>query len=127
LECLRLRVKDIDLDRHEITVREGKGNKDRRTMLPTSIVPRRIAHLVALLLVIENAAAPLNVEVTASVHGLRWTATGADGKTQERAPTIKVASGDDYPWDTVVVLALWAWCAVQVVRDRRAPAERLPS
>jgi integron integrase len=46
LECLRLRVKDIDLDRKEITVREGKGNKDRRTMLPTSVVPRLIAHLV---------------------------------------------------------------------------------
>jgi integron integrase len=46
LECLRLRVKDIDLNRKEITVREGKGNKDRRTMLPTTVVPRLIAHLV---------------------------------------------------------------------------------
>jgi integron integrase len=46
LECLRLRVKDIDLDRKEITVREGKGNKDRRTMLPASVIPRLIAHLV---------------------------------------------------------------------------------
>jgi integron integrase len=46
LECLRLRVKDMDLDRKEITVREGKGNKDRRTMLPTTVVPRLIAHLV---------------------------------------------------------------------------------
>ena len=36
LECLRLRVKDVDLDRHELTVREGKGDKDRRTMLPNS-------------------------------------------------------------------------------------------
>jgi integron integrase len=46
LECLRLRVKDVDLDRHEITVREGKGNKDRRTVLPAAVVPRLIAHLV---------------------------------------------------------------------------------
>ncbi len=46
LEVLRLRVKDIDLNQHEITVREGKGNKDRRTMLPTSVVPRLVAHLV---------------------------------------------------------------------------------
>ena len=46
LECLRLRVKDLDLDRKEITVREGKGNKDRRTMLPATVVPRLIAHLV---------------------------------------------------------------------------------
>jgi integron integrase len=37
LECLRLRVKDIDLGRGEITVRQGKGDKDRRTMLPTTV------------------------------------------------------------------------------------------
>jgi integrase len=34
LECLRLRAKDIDFSSHQILVREGKGNKDRRTMLP---------------------------------------------------------------------------------------------
>ena len=33
-ECLRLRVKDIDFGRREITVRAGKGNKDRITILP---------------------------------------------------------------------------------------------
>ncbi|MEO7430598.1 MAG: integron integrase, partial [Dokdonella sp.] len=38
LECLRLRVKDIDFGRSEITVRQGKGGKDRRTMLPRSMV-----------------------------------------------------------------------------------------
>jgi len=34
MECLRLRVKDIDFDRRAIVVREGKGNKDRVTILP---------------------------------------------------------------------------------------------
>ena len=38
MECLRLRVKDVDLERCEILVREGKGFKDRITMLPTSLV-----------------------------------------------------------------------------------------
>src|SRR5215208_4639313 len=33
LECLTLRVKDIDLDRRQIVVRDGKGRKDRRTPL----------------------------------------------------------------------------------------------
>jgi len=33
-ECLRLRVKDVDFGRNEITIRSGKGNKDRITMLP---------------------------------------------------------------------------------------------
>ncbi len=35
--ALRLRVKDVDPARNEITVREGKGNKDRVTMLPQSL------------------------------------------------------------------------------------------
>ena len=35
-ECLRLRVKDIDFARMEITVRDGKGMKDRVTMLPAA-------------------------------------------------------------------------------------------
>ncbi len=36
-ECLRLRVQDVDFEQHEITVRAGKGGKDRRTMLPRSL------------------------------------------------------------------------------------------
>ena len=38
LEGMRLRVKDVDFARREIVVREGKGNKDRVTMLPATLV-----------------------------------------------------------------------------------------
>jgi integron integrase len=38
LECMRLRVKDIDIERREIVVRQGKGNKDRRTPLAESCI-----------------------------------------------------------------------------------------
>jgi integron integrase len=34
LECLRLRIKDLDFAMHQIIVRDGKGGKDRRTVLP---------------------------------------------------------------------------------------------
>ncbi len=45
LECCRLRVKDVDFARRELTVRDGKGRKDRRTVLPgTLVVPLR-SHL----------------------------------------------------------------------------------
>ena len=37
MECMRLRVKDVDFGRGEITVRQGKGGKDRRTMLPAMV------------------------------------------------------------------------------------------
>lgn len=38
MEALRLRVKDVDLERRQITIRCGKGDKDRVTMLPESLV-----------------------------------------------------------------------------------------
>ena len=45
LECLRLRVKDLDFTRNEVTVRQRKGNKDRVTMLPESPKPKLLEHL----------------------------------------------------------------------------------
>ncbi|MEO8436007.1 MAG: integron integrase [Pyrinomonadaceae bacterium] len=39
MEAVRLRVKDIDFSRNEITVRDGKGENDRLTMLPQSLKP----------------------------------------------------------------------------------------
>jgi len=38
IECVRLRVKDLDFDYQQITVRSGKGEKDRVTILPRSVV-----------------------------------------------------------------------------------------
>lgn len=37
MECVRLRVKDVDFARNEILVRDGKGSKDRRTVLPARL------------------------------------------------------------------------------------------
>jgi integron integrase len=45
LECCRLRVKDVDFFRREITVRDGKGRKDRVTVLPDAMVERLQVHL----------------------------------------------------------------------------------
>lgn len=44
-ECLTLRVKDVDFGAHEVIVRGGKGNRDRRTMLPAIVVPELTAQL----------------------------------------------------------------------------------
>jgi integron integrase len=46
MEALRLRVKDLDLDRRVLTVREGKGGKDRTTMVPDSLIPALRAQLI---------------------------------------------------------------------------------
>ncbi len=45
LECLRLRVKDIDFERGELTIRDGKGQKDRVTMLPRTLIEPVRTHL----------------------------------------------------------------------------------
>lgn len=44
-ELLRLRVKDLDLERGQIVVRDGKGSKDRVTMVPESLRPALGEHL----------------------------------------------------------------------------------
>jgi integron integrase len=45
MEALRLRVHDLDVQHLQITVRDGKGGKDRRTMLPARVAEKLQAHL----------------------------------------------------------------------------------
>lgn len=45
MECLRLRVKDVDLVNLTVTLRDTKGNSDRVTCLPASVVPGLTLHL----------------------------------------------------------------------------------
>lgn len=47
LEALRLRVKDVDFGANQITVREGKGDRDRVTMLPERLKGALLSHLAA--------------------------------------------------------------------------------
>lgn len=48
LEALQLRIKDVELDRREILVRDGKGRKDRHTVLPEALVSPLGDHLAAI-------------------------------------------------------------------------------
>jgi integron integrase len=45
MECLQLRVKDLDFTNNQIVVRAGKGDKDRHTMLPTAVKEPLARHL----------------------------------------------------------------------------------
>lgn len=47
MECVRLRVKDVDFATFEISVRDGKGGKDRVTMLPRALAGALQAHVAA--------------------------------------------------------------------------------
>ena len=46
MECLQLRIQDLDFAGRELLVRDGKGGKDRRTMLPQSLIPALQEHLI---------------------------------------------------------------------------------
>jgi integron integrase len=54
MECVRLRVKDVDFDRYEILVRDGKGGKDRVTMLPALTIAPLKQHLEQRQALFEN-------------------------------------------------------------------------
>lgn len=64
MECLRLRVKDVDFERGEILVRDGKGFKDRVTMLPASLAPALREHMARV--------AELHRQDLAAGHGEVW-------------------------------------------------------
>ena len=46
MECVRLRVKDVDFGQNQIVVREGKGFKDRVTLLPERLKEPLAEHLI---------------------------------------------------------------------------------
>ncbi len=54
MECLRLRIKDLDFGNHQIIVRDGKGEDDRASILPDSLIPILEAHLKKVKLIHEK-------------------------------------------------------------------------
>ena len=97
-ELLRLRVKDLDVERRQITVREGKGFKDRVTMVPEALAEDLRAHLA----------------------GLRkqWTADVKAGYAGAPLPEALARKYPDAPKE-------WAWQWVFPARQLTAwPAER---
>ncbi len=63
-ECCRLRIKDLDFDLQVISVRDGKGGKDRTTVLPVSLVPALQLHVGKVL--------KLHDQDMAEGHGSVW-------------------------------------------------------
>ena len=84
MEGMRLRMKDVDFDRHDIIVREPKGNKDRVDMLPRA----RVANLRMQLL---RARAPWQADRQAQRSGVE-TPHALDAKYPKAG----------YPW-------AWFW------------------
>ncbi|MBU1487755.1 integron integrase [bacterium] len=54
MECVRLRIKDIDFEHNQVIVRDGKGMKDRVTMLPEQLKPSLLEHLARVKVIHEQ-------------------------------------------------------------------------
>jgi integron integrase len=94
LECLRLRVKDVDFARGQVVVRGGKGDKDRVTMLPVVVAERLQEHLL---------------EVR-RVHAAELAAGRGDVWLPEALAVKFPKAAWDWPWQ-------WVFPAKQLSRD----------
>ena len=72
MEALRLRVKDVDFSRNELLIRDGKGQKDRVTVLPVSVIEPLRRH-VARVRVLHHRHWPMAGEM--SIYRMRWPAS----------------------------------------------------
>jgi integron integrase len=101
MECARLRVKDVDLARSEITVRHGKGGRDRVTMVPRALADplrRQLAH--------------------ARVEWQDDRARGAPGVELPGALAAKYPkAGESWGW-------FWVFPAAKASRDPRSGVQR---
>ncbi len=53
-ECISLRIKDVDFERNCLTIRGGKGNKDRETVLPVAVASELRAHIAKVRLIYDK-------------------------------------------------------------------------
>lgn len=94
MEALRLRVKDLDLGRRIITVREGKGGKDRTTMVPASLVDQLQAHLAE----------------RRSIHDIDRASGKADVELPYAIERKMPGAGAQWPWQFVFCSPDYATC-----------------
>jgi integron integrase len=97
MELLRLRVKDIDLERGQVAVRAGKGGKDRITVLPTKLKARLGDHFTRLRAIYER-------DREEGVPGV-WLPEGLSRKYPK--------AGEEWPWQ-------WLFPSRQLMRDPKS-------
>jgi integron integrase len=100
-ECLELRVKDVDFERGLLTVRAGKGDKDRQTVLPASLAAPWVEHL----------AAVRRLHAADRAQGLPGVALPA--ALERKYPN----AGQEWPW-------FWAFPSPTVSTDPRSEVVR---
>jgi len=89
---------------------------------PPPLGPQRVGYLnsfpltvLAGLYLVDNVLLALNLEAVLGVGSWAVATTGPGGSTGLATPRVRLESSLVYPWDTVLVVALWAWCAVRLL------------
>lgn len=101
MELLRLRIKDVDLNRHQLIIRGGKGDQDRVTVLAESLLERLTAH--------RERLRRLHAEDrTQALPGV-WLPEGLERKWPK--------AGDSWEWQ-------WFWPSRQLMKDPRSGQRR---
>lgn len=80
--------------------------------------------VLAVMILHENITQPLKLEWT-WVAGERTSQRRLTDGTTEIAPRLIIGTSDKYPWDTLLVMALWLWCWGKVLAGRRDPPSDL--
>lgn len=100
-ESLRLRIKDVDFDKMQLTIRDGKGSKDRTTMLPAALVDALRAQIDRRFVMhdIDLARGMVDVEMPHALavkypnacreRGWQWVFAAADYSTCPRTGAIR--------------------------------------
>ena len=92
METLRLRVKDVDFAQREILVREGKGFKDRMTMLPLSLVEPLKSHLLKVQALHQDDLSAGHGEVFMPMAlDRKYPSAGRDWSWQYCFPSVKLS------------------------------------
>ena len=71
--------------------------------------------ILALMLLVENTLHGMDVEGTIGFGYYAHATTAADGATGRATPRLVLDSSITYPWETFLILALWAWCGWRLI------------
>lgn len=74
--------------------------------------------VLALLYLVENHLHWLGLDVSLGAEALGRVAAGPDGATEAVVPKVRFETTLAYPWETVLLVGLWAWCGVRLLLRR---------
>jgi hypothetical protein len=77
--------------------------------------------ILALLLLVENSLAGMKLEATFGIGYYAHTIANPDRTTSTVTPRLMADTGQEYPWESFLILAAWAWCGWRLIRgdDRK--------